>query len=100
MIAEGLFKAQLVKIERILQKLDLLDERQLNPNRTLGAAHFRGKSYREVYEECIREYAYDFRLQDQSLLLFVKGGRDAHDGHLSFCFYECPVNVVPYSEFV
>src|SRR5258706_1525230 len=100
MIAEGPFKAQLAKIERILAKLGLLEERQAYTNKSLGASHFRGNSYREIYEECIREYAYDFRLNDQSLLLFLKAGRDAHDGHLSFCFYECPVNVMPYSDFV
>ena len=100
MIAKGRFNAQLARIARVLKLLDLLEEAQANPNKSLGAAHFRGMSYRQVYEECIREYAYDFRLVDQSLLLFIKGGHDAHDGTLSFSFTECPVDVMPYRDFV
>jgi hypothetical protein len=100
MILEGRFGAQLEAIEKLLGALDLLEERQASPNKSLGAAHFRGMNYRQVYEECIREYAYDFRLVDQALLLFTRAGHDEHDGQLGFCYYESPVNVVPYKDFV
>src|SRR5206468_3231766 len=63
-------------------------------------SHFRKRSYREVYEECVREFVYDFRLIDQSLLLFVKCGQNCHDGSLSYSYYECPVRVLPYRVFL
>src|SRR6516164_9231972 len=43
----------------------------------------KGLTYRQVYEECVKEFAYDFRLRDQSLMMFVKGGNNEHDGSLS-----------------
>ncbi len=100
MIPEGRFGAQLEAIKKLLGSLDMLEERQASPNKSLGAAHFRGMNYRQVYEECIREYAYDFRLVDQALLLFTRAGNDEHDGQLDFCYYESPVIVIPYKEFV
>lgn len=100
MIPKGRFGTQLEAVEKLLGKLELLEERQVSPNRSLGAAHFRGLNYRQVYEECIREYAYDFRLVDQALLLFTCAGQDEHDGQLGFCYYESPVNVIPYKDFI
>ena len=100
LIGDGRFRSQLATVERILKKLSLLEERAISPNKGLGASHFKGLSYREMYEECVKEYVYDFQLMDQSLLLFIKGGRNEHDGFLNFCYYECPVSVMPYSEFV
>lgn len=100
MIGDGLFHTQLNTAEQILGELDLLEERQPSPNKTLGASRFRGMTYRQVYEECVREYAYDFLLADQSLLLFIKTGHNCHDGSLSYSFLECPVKVMVYREFV
>jgi len=100
MIPEGRFGAQLAAIEKLLGNLEILEERQASPNKSLGAAHFRGMNYRQVYEQCIREYAYDFRLVDQALLLFTRAGHNEHDGQLGFCYYESPVNVIPYKDFV
>jgi hypothetical protein len=100
MIPEGRFGAQLEAIEKLLGTLELLEERQASPNKLLGAAHFRGMTYRQVYEECVREYAYDFRLVDQALLLFTHAGHNKDDGQLGFCYYESPVNVVAYRDFV
>jgi hypothetical protein len=60
----------------------------------------KGLTYRQVYEECVKEFAYDFRLRDQSLMMFVKGGNNEHDGSLSYCYYEAPVAVMSYEEFV
>jgi hypothetical protein len=100
MIGDGRFEAQLAIVGNLLKKLGRLEDRVPVPNKTLGAAHFKGLSYRQVYEECVREYAYDFRLTDQSLLLFVKGGQNIHDGSLSYCYYECPVPAMSYREFV
>jgi hypothetical protein len=99
-IGDGLFQAQLNTIEQILESMEMLEERQLSPNKSLGASHFRGMTYRQVYEESVREYAYDFRLSDQSLLLFIKGGSNCHDGALSYNYLECPVRVMAYREFV
>lgn len=100
MIGEGLFQTQLNTINDILAELKVLDERQGFPNKGLGAADFKGLDYRGVYEKCIREYAYDFRLFDQSLLLFTKIGNDVNDGELGYSFMECPVKVMAYREFV
>ena len=100
MIGDGLFRTQLNEIETILEQVGILEERQQSPNKGLGAARFRGMSYREVYEESVREFAYDFRLSDQSLLLFIKSGNNQHDGSLNYCYLECPVKVWEYREFV
>ena len=100
MIGNGRFRAQLSQVEGLLTRLSLFEERRHAPNKSLGAAHFRGMTYRQVYEECVREYAYDFRLTDQSLLLFVKGGTNQHNGMLSFSYYDCPFHAMTYKEFV
>jgi hypothetical protein len=100
MIAEGRFQAQLNTVDVILGRVGLLEERTLSPNKGLGVSFFKGKSYRQIYEDCVREFAFDFRLIDQSLLFFLKDGRNLHDGGLSFSYYECPVQVMPYKEFV
>jgi hypothetical protein len=100
MIGDGPFYTQLNKCEEILEDLKLLEERNLTPNQSLGAAHFKGMSYRETYTSCIKYLAYDFKLVDQSLLLFVRGGNDKHNGTLGFCYYECPFRIMTYEEFV
>ena len=100
MIGEGLFFTQLETIENILREINLFEERQRFPNRNLGAKDFKGLSYREVYARYIAEFAYDFRLSDQSLLLFRKGGSNMHDGCLSFSYNESPSDVMSYLEFV
>lgn len=100
MIGDGRLQTQLTAVGNILVILNLFEERQQRPNKSLGGSHFKHMSYRQIYEECIREFAYDFRLIDQSLLLFVKKGKDEHDGLLGFSFLECPVSVMSYQEFV
>jgi hypothetical protein len=100
MIPRGRFNSQLATVETILKSLAVLEDRTMAPNKGLGAAHFRGMTYRQVYEECVKEFAYDFRLVDQSLLLFIANGRNANDGSLSFSYYECPVEVMTYRDFV
>jgi hypothetical protein len=100
MIGDGQFQSQLEAIEAILKKLDLLSERQPFPEKSLGGAMFRGKPYQEVFAICLREFAYDFRLNDQSLLLFIKEGSDIHSGSLKYSYYEAPVSVISYRDFV
>lgn len=100
MIPNGRFRAQLNTVEKILSKLELLEERMNFPNKTLGVGFFRGKTYRQIYNDCLREFSYDFRLTDQSLLLFLKGGNDQHSGELCFSFYESPVDLMSYREFI
>ncbi len=100
MIGDGVFFPQLKVCETILDDLGLLEERNLSPNKSLGAAHFKGMSYRDIYTTCIKELAYDFKLTDQSLMLFVRDGSDIHDGLLGFSYYECPINIMTYKEFV
>jgi hypothetical protein len=100
MIPDRRFTPQLSTVHEILAAVGLLEERMLLPNKRLSVSRFRSMSYREVYEECVKEFAYDFRLSDQSLLAFLKGGKDVHDGWLSFSYYECPVSVMEYREFV
>ena len=100
MIGEGPFNTQLREIEAILKKLKLFAERQRFPNTSLGAAVFRGKTYREVYDLAFKELAFNFRLTDQSLLFFKKSGTTIHDGSLSFIYYEAPVAVMSYELFL
>lgn len=100
MIGEGQFLAQLETIEQILKQLDLFISRVAFPNKSLGTAAFKGQNYREVYEKCIREFAYDFLISDQALLSFDKAGRNIHDGYLSYSYYESPSELVSYKEFV
>jgi len=100
MIGDGRFQAQLSKVEKFLKHLGLLEERAISPNKELGAGHFKGLNYRQVYETCVKEYVYDFRLVDQSLVLFTKGGQKQTQWFLEFYYYECPVSVMPYDEFV
>lgn len=83
-----------------MKKLHLFAERQRFPNKTLGAKDFRGKPYRERYEFAFKEFAYDFRLNDQSLLLFKKAGEDIHNGSLNFSHLEAPTSVMSYELFV
>lgn len=78
----------------------MFEERQRFPKKDYGAAYFRGKNYRETYEICFKEFIYDFRLNDQSLLLFLCEGHGEHEGSLSYSYYDAPCNVMPYNEFV
>jgi hypothetical protein len=100
MIGEGLFQTQLSTVEKILACAELFEERQKVPEKNPPAALFRGMQYWQVYEKCIQEFIYDFRLVDQSLLLFVKGSKEEHISNLSFSFYECPHDILPYNDFV
>ena len=100
MIGTGQFQAQITESEKLLRRLGMLEERNPSPNKRLGAAHFKGMIYREIYFECVKEFAFDFRLCDQSLILFVKDGSNEHDGLLGYSYYECPVNIDSYEEFV
>jgi hypothetical protein len=45
-------------------------------------------------------FAFDFKLKDQSLFLFVSDGSDIHQGTLSYSYLESPVDVMFYDEFV
>ncbi len=100
MIGRGTFETHLSTIEEILKEVNLFESRIPFPNNKLGAAHFKRLEYREIYDECLKEFAYNFQLSDQSLLLFVREGNDNHKGLLSYCYYECPVDVMSYDEFV
>ena len=100
MIGEGRFQTYLSVVEKVLEYLRLLEEKTPSPNKHLGRSHFKGMDYRQTYEEMVREFVYDFRLVDQSLLLFCVSGANEHDGDLRFSYYECPIDLVPYSEFV
>jgi len=97
---EGLFQTQINTVEEIFKRIGLFEERQHHPNKSTQASSFRGKSYREVYEICLRDYIYDFRLADQSLFLFVSGYDNHHILHPAFSYYECPQNIMDYKSFV
>lgn len=96
----GLFGSQLNTIERVLREVQLLDARERFPKRTLRAADFRGKSYRAVYELSVGAFAFDFKLKDQALLLFLSEGSDCHDGRLSYSYLESPFDVISYQDFL
>src|SRR5687768_361492 len=100
MIGEGQFQTQIATCESLLKDLGLLEERIYAPNKALGAAHFKRMTYRQLYTESIKQYAYDLRLTDQSLMLFIKGGSDEHNGSLGFSYYDCPVEIGSYEDFV
>jgi hypothetical protein len=100
MIADGKFKTQLDTVETVLKRVRFLEERNVSPNKGLGIGLFKGKTYRQVYEDCLREFSYDFRLKDQALLLFLKDGKTLGNGGLSFSYYECPMDVQSYEVFV
>jgi hypothetical protein len=53
MIGEGKFQTQLTASADLLEELSLLEERTLAPNKRLGAADFKGLSYRQAYEKCL-----------------------------------------------
>lgn len=100
MLGEGFFKSQLETVRIILDSVGLLEESQSFPDKSQGASSFRGMTYGKLYEKLIRDFIFDFRLVDQSLLLFVKGGTNEHDGLLGYSFYDSPSSVMSYRDFV
>lgn len=100
MIGESIVGPQLETIEKLLKKLSLFAERSAFPRTSPGASELRGKPYREAYEMVFRENAYDFRLSDQSLFQFNISGTDIHNGSIRYCYYEAPIIVMSYEQFV
>ena len=99
MIGEGEFIDQINRAASLLVELCLLEKQEYSPNRNVGAASFRGLSYRETWERTFQLFAYDFVLVDQSLVHFKKTGTNEHNGCLGFSYLECPIEVQTYESF-
>lgn len=100
MIADGKIKPQLESVEAVLRAAKLFGERQMHPKHESSAAAYKGLSYFDVYAKCISEFAYDFKLADQSILGFRYSPGGRKKGTLNFTYYEAPSQVLSYEEFV
>lgn len=96
---KGIFNSQLNVIEQILKKLDILKDRNENPNyKNYQASFFRNKSYSEVWKQCVDLNLFDFMLTDNAILQFRFNSTSSVD--LSYAFYECPYKpLISYEEF-
>jgi len=95
---QGQFRAQITRVEAIYKDLDLADlvnERVHYPADL--AKSVRKRPYREEWEYYVRNQFYDLRLRDWSILQFKP---ETPVSELSFSFYECPVAILPYREFL
>ncbi|MCX7049785.1 MAG: DUF2290 domain-containing protein [Candidatus Sumerlaeota bacterium] len=96
MIGAGEFKSQLNDVEHILKTINMLDSRQRFPQKCPGRAELKKMSYRQIYERLVSDNVYDFKLSDNSLLIF-----ENEDGNeLRYCYYECPQRLMSYEDFV
>lgn len=95
---EGLFNSQVNVIDKVLNHLGILLERNYFPNYHLCVANrFRNKPYKEVWEICFAEKFYNFLLQDYSLFQFRA---DFHSPVYNYCFYESPHRILAYTDYV
>lgn len=99
MFGDGEFFDQINRAETLFGQLELLEKREHTPAGDVGAATFRGLSYRKTWEQTYRMFAYDLMLKDQSLIHFTKSGTDEHEGGLSYSYLESPFAVMSYEEF-
>src|SRR5689334_20674522 len=100
MIGEGKFRADLGRVFKLLDELELGPYRNFNPSpnertadllRSLGA-------YAETYNGYLRLQAYDISLEDGSLLFFR---RDLQDRTLlSYGYLESPFIGMSYRQFI
>jgi hypothetical protein len=100
MVGSGKFASQLNDAESILRRLKLLGSREAFPNKRLVAGDFRGLDYISVYKKYVDQISYDFKLSDQSLILFCGGSDGDYSKGLSYCYIEAPVDALSYEEFV
>lgn len=95
--AIGKFKAELNFFEDFLKSVSLFDERNYLPNDNLDVSVYRKYSYKENWENLIKDNIYDFYLTDNSIFVFKI---DSKNEKISFSFYECPYECMTYKEFL
>lgn len=95
--AIGKFKSELNFIEEFLRSTDLLYERNHLPNDELDVSVYRKYSYKENWENLIKDNIYNFYLTDNSIFVFKL---DSSKKKISFSFYECPYDCSTYKEFL
>lgn len=95
MATSGKFSAQLNDIEKLLNDLDLLEERNHYPNLIANpGSTFRKLNYPDSWLLSYRSLMYNFVLKDSSLVLFKP------DGYPSFSFLGCPYDCLSYRDFL
>lgn len=95
--AIGKFKSELNFIEEFLKSNALLDERNYLPNDELDVSLYRKYSYKENWENLIKDNIYNFYLTDNSIFVFKL---NSSKKKISFSYYECPYNCMTYKEFL
>jgi len=87
---------QINLIEKILKKLEMLEERIENPNLSHDIAVLRNLSYLELWQYCVKNLYYHFQLKDSSLLIFHYKNND----DFSYSFISCPFKCLTYKEWL
>lgn len=96
-ILKGKFESEINEIEKLLQKLDLLEERNFYPNNDSDLSLYRNKNILDNWKSLIADNKYIFMLSDSSLLNFKF---DENYKKISFTFFECPYNCPTYKEYL
>lgn len=95
--AIGKFRSELNSIEAFLNSNELLDERNHLPNDELDVSLYRKYTYKENWENLVKDNVYDFYLTDNSIFVFKL---NPSSKKISFSYYECPYNCMTYKEFL
>lgn len=97
MIAGGKFNAQINKAEVLLKKLDLFEERNkwVTYSATLPGT-VRSLSYIDEFNLYSKERLFDIRLVDHAIFQF----KTYADGKTSYCYYQTPLELPTYKEYV
>jgi hypothetical protein len=93
----GKFVAKINQAERLLNKVDLLDER----NRWVSypkslPGDVRKLSYVDEYRSYVNARLFDFSLVDRSVFQFKRNGAD----DISYCYYQSPFEAPTYRDFL
>jgi len=94
----GVIEAQLNEIERVLNLVNLCEERVSHQVEYIGGVISieRTDGYRGAYEYCVSSRCFDFKLTNQSLLQFAWANKNI----CTFRYLESPLDIPGYEEFV
>lgn len=95
--AIGKFNTELNQIESFLKFSSLLDERNYLPNDNLDVSVYRKYTYKENWENLIKDNIYNFYLTDNSIFVFKLNSAEKK---ISFSYYDCPYECMTYKEFL
>lgn len=100
MIGEGKFRADLARCFDLLKALDLASYRNLNPRTDASTVNvLRGaEEYVDLYNAYFSNQAFDFSLEDGSLMFFRRNAADKT--MLSYGYLESPYARLSYEEFI